>query len=519
MLNRWYFIVRCVLSMKRVFSSPWVNCIVALLAGLGLRLLFILKFPATSGDTVLYEQMATNWLQHHVYAMNVDGAITPVDMRMPGYPAFLVLIYLLTGKIGAAAHFFVMLAQALVDLAGCVVIAALGVALLVTVDGTARVWPVFRAGLWLAALCPFIANYCATLLTETLAVLFTTIALLFVSLLLGNSYELVFPKALRPWDWGPDYRLPAICAGLIIGVGTLLRPETPLLLMAAWMGTAAVLWPHRKFRAWLRIVIFSGLACVLPLLPWAVRNAITLHEVQFLAPKNSNLPSELVPKGFMAWEKTWLFRVRDAYQVSWKLNGEAIEIETIPARAFDTAEEKTRVAEILEQYNDDLTITPQEDAAFGQLARERTARHPLRTYAYLPTARAFTLWFTPRIELLPVSGTVFPLKQNWYDDRADQLTTVGFFFLNIFYVILGICGAWRLWHWNRAVRPVVLTLAIFALLRTVFITTLETPEPRYVLECYPIVLACGATLFGKPYEKAAARAALQCSWFSSGQRN
>src|SRR5277367_1711336 len=120
-----YFIVRCVSSMKRIFSTP----IPPLLLGLALRLLFILKFPANSGDTILYEQMATNWLQHHVYAMNVDGAITPVDLRMPGYPAFLALIYLFSGKVGAAAHTIVMFVQVLVDLLDCLAIAALAVAL------------------------------------------------------------------------------------------------------------------------------------------------------------------------------------------------------------------------------------------------------------------------------------------------------------------------------------------------------------------------------------------------------
>ena len=88
----------------------------------------------------------------------------------------------------------------------------------------------------------------------------------------------------------------------------------------------------------------------------------------------------------MAWEKTWLFRVSDCYLVPWKLNEEAIDLEDIPARAFDTPEEKQRVATILEQYNDDLTLTTEEDAAFAQLARERTARHPLRTYLWLPVA-------------------------------------------------------------------------------------------------------------------------------------
>ena len=55
--------------MKRIFS----NTFVALAAGLCLRLYFVLQYPANSGDTVLYEQIATNWLKHHVYAMTVGG--------------------------------------------------------------------------------------------------------------------------------------------------------------------------------------------------------------------------------------------------------------------------------------------------------------------------------------------------------------------------------------------------------------------------------------------------------------
>src|SRR5437016_8330363 len=98
--------------MKRIFS----NTFVALAAGLCLRLYFVLKYPANSGDTVLYEQIAANWLQHHVYAMNVHDLVTPVDMRMPGYPAFLALIYALSGRIGEAARLWVMLAKVVVDL-------------------------------------------------------------------------------------------------------------------------------------------------------------------------------------------------------------------------------------------------------------------------------------------------------------------------------------------------------------------------------------------------------------------
>src|SRR5580704_14628719 len=107
--------------MKRVFS----NRLVALTAGLCLRLFFVLRFPANSGDTVLYEQIATNWLKHGTYAMNVGGQITPVDLRMPGYPAFLAIVYALTGRTGPQARIWVMLAQIAVDLLACLLVARL----------------------------------------------------------------------------------------------------------------------------------------------------------------------------------------------------------------------------------------------------------------------------------------------------------------------------------------------------------------------------------------------------------
>jgi len=477
--------------MKRIFS----HAIVALTAGLCLRLFFVFKFPANSGDIVLYEQMATNWLKHHVYAMEVFGQITPVDLRMPGYPAFLAIVYAITGRTGPDARLWVMIAQALVDLLSCVLIATLAATLFLMVNERNSPGRVFTAALWLAALCPFTANYAAVPLTEVFATFFTAAALLPLCLLVGRTRNNGWMFIKKEWRLANNYGYLAALAALLVGFGTLFRPETPLLLVAGWAVLGIVLVLQHEAKRWVLTVAGMGLVCAIPLVPWAVRNAVTLHEFQFLAPKNSNLPGELVPYGFMSWEKTWLYRFRDVYLVPWKLNDEAILIEDIPAGAFDTAEERDRVAAILEPYNNDLTLTPDEDRAFGELARQRTARHPLRTYVWLPLARTITLWFTPRIELIPVSGTVFPLRQSWQDDRIDQSATVGLFLLNIAYVALAIWGAVRLWRRSIAVRPALGVLIVFIVLRTAFLTTLETPEPRYVLVCFPALIALAAQVF------------------------
>ena len=479
--------------MKRVFSSPFV----ALAAGLCLRLYFVLKFPANSGDTVLYEQIAANWLKHHVYAMDVGGAITPVDLRMPGYPAFLAIIYALTGQTGGDARLWVMLAQIVVDLLACLVIARLAVILACTSDDTAPNKRVHSVALWFAALCPFTANYTAVPLTEVFATFWTAMACCAVVIALRRVQKPDFLLKSTHLPLRKSVEYSALGAGIIVGAGTLFRPEAPMLLIAAAIGFGALFFLHRNYQRWLWVCLAMAAGCLMILSPWAIRNMVTLGEPQFLAPKNSNLPGELVPYGFMAWEKTWLYRVRDCYLVPWKLNEEAILVDEMPARAFDTPEEKERVAMILEQYNNDLTVTPEEDAAFGQLARERTTRHPLQTYVLLPAARAVTIWFTPRIELLPVSGHVFPLAQVHEDDPVDQEITSLFFVLNLFYVGLGVWGAATLWRSNPAARVGAVFLALFIVIRTVFLTTLETPEPRYVLVCFPALIALGAQAFSR----------------------
>jgi hypothetical protein len=112
-------------------------------------------------------------------------------------------------------------------------------------------------------------------------------------------------------------------------------------------------------------------------------------------------------------------------------------------------------------------------------------------------ARAFTIWFTPRIELLPFSGKVFPLREAWREDPIDLSVTLSYFVLNVLYVALALWGAWRVWRENYALGLAVGLLLGYALLRTAFLTTLETPEPRYVLVCFPAILALAGQVFAR----------------------
>src|SRR5260370_39442391 len=80
----------------------------------------------------------------------------------------------------------------------------------------------------------------------------------------------------------------ALASGLIVGVGTLFRPEAPLLLVAAACVFGGLLYRRGNYRRWVWVCLALALGCALILSPWAIRNMVTLGEPQFPAPKNSH---------------------------------------------------------------------------------------------------------------------------------------------------------------------------------------------------------------------------------------
>ena len=300
-----------------------LNVALAALAGLALRFFFVLKFPVTdSGDAPFYIELAWNWLKKGVYGGVVEGQLMPLDTRGPGYPAFLAAIFSVAGNSSRA----VMLTQAVVDLATCFVIALIAARLAAEISRRR----VAIAGLWLAALCPFTANYTAVVLTEALVTFLTALAILL--LLEAEARDAANSAASGKGALGPWF-----LAGVVVGFGALVRPETPLLLVAAGLVLVAKWWRPMNWSKLARAGVLMGVGLVLPLLPWAARNWRTLHEVQFLTPRYLQMPDDFAPVGFNAWTGTWLWRFGDVYLTLWRLNSEGIAIDSIPAQAFDSA--------------------------------------------------------------------------------------------------------------------------------------------------------------------------------------
>jgi hypothetical protein len=110
----------------------------------------------------------------------------------------------------------------------------------------------------------------------------------------------------------------------------------------------------------------------------------------------------------------------------------------------------------------------------------------------LPFKRGISLWFDTHSQYYPFEGEIFPLDD--MDYMIHQHLWLPFFAgLTWIYTLLGAMGAWFLWRVRtfEARRWVILALLII-FLRWGFFSTLENPEPRYVVELFPFLSVLGA---------------------------
>ncbi len=487
------------------------------LVALALRFSFVWGFPAVVDDSRLYANIAENWMQHGVYAVTNSGRIMPTLSRLPGYPALLAAIFYVFGIGNFRA---VLFAQVLFDIGTCFLTADMARRLL---SGRAAEWAFFLTGV-----CPFLANYAATALTETLEAFFTALALdLAISGLIANSQHPVIPTAPtddRPLpDLGVEEPLgksSAVSArpgsdnceiasahssagsasliwlgcGLSIGGSMLLRPDGGILLMAVG-GYLLWLLGQTLIKAKItlhtpRSIIWAGVLVALgataPLVPWTVRNLHSLHRFQPLAPRYANDSDEPLMPGFNRWVKTWIAEYVSVEDIYWNVPGEEIDFSKLPSRAFDSAQQRDQTRQLFADYNHDYDMSEELDARFAALAAQRIRSTPLRYYLWLPGLRIVDMWLRPRTEL-------FPSDPRWWEfnDNPRWLTvSIVFGIINLIYVGMAVIGLVRVRH-----IQLLGLLLLFIVLRSLFLGTMENPEPRYTLECYPVVIFFAAGAF------------------------
>jgi 4-amino-4-deoxy-L-arabinose transferase-like glycosyltransferase len=451
--NRWY-----IRNVRELVRNHLRFFLWATIAAVALRLLFILRFPAVTTDSFVYGDIAKNWLQHRIYGLSGPEEISPTYIRLPGYPAFLAAVFAI---FGVEHYRAVLVVQMFVDVGTCFVIADMG--------RRAFSPRAAKAAFLLAALCPFLANYSAAALTETLEVFFTALALDFAI----AGITTLDHRRMRPW----------LGCGLAVAAAILLRPDGGLLLIAIEAYLLVVLLRSWKKRSQavhvLRAILAVAVISLAPLIPWSLRNLHTLHRFEPLAPRYANQEDEFVPMGFNRWVKTWIADYTSVEEIYWPVPGDVIPADNLPARAFDSDAQHQQTLQLLGEYNEVLHFTPELDSKFAALAEQRIGNHPLRYYLVLPAVRIVDMWLRPRTELLPSD-------RRWWefnDDPQSSVLAIALGVINLLYVGAALAGLVR----TRFVTFSALLLT-FVVLRSAFLGTLENPEPRYTLECFPALI-------------------------------
>jgi predicted acyltransferase len=494
-----------------------------------------------AGDGVVYAKLATNLLDQGVFSSDEEAPFSPTFFRMPGYPIFIAGVYAVFGEGNNTA---VRIVQAVLDTGTCALAAMIAFA-------WASGRRMRRAAFWtfvLASVCPIIVIYAATILSETLT------TFLMAAMTLTATLALKSKRSARSALWW-------MLTGLLAGISVFIRPDAGL--FALGIGLTLVVttfllregerppWLGRFWEVVWKGALFS-LVFLLVLTPWTVRNWRLFGVFQPLSPAHGEMPGEFVAFGYNRWLRTWVDDSRYVEPTLWNLNEKRIDVDTMPAHAFDSPDEKQEVAALLELYNyppgtqkpktadednsdndsgdsdsdsgddngpdnnsaqaddesddqssdesdqgDDADVnapqvvkmTPEIDAAFGAIADARIERSPARYYFWTPAKRAGALWFDSHSLYWPFGGQMSKISDLDYDEHQQYWLPL-FTLLTWGYTILLVLGAIAMSRDRTMLRWLVM-LALMTLPRLIFFSTVENPEPRYVIELFLFTAIAG----------------------------
>ena len=530
LIRRWLHYYFRKLRKRCLFSIIAASIFVAVTLAAHIWLATMLQpLQPKDGDGKAYTQLAVNLSEQGTFSLDEAPPFQPTYIRLPGYPIFLAGIYYFFGSGNNQA---VAAVQGALDAATCIL--ASMIAWNWEPDDRRK-----RKAAWLAfvlmALCPFTAVYASMILTESLATFLLTATVLAATLALKTENR----KAAVFW-W--------MVAGVVSGLAVLVRPDSGLFALGVGvslvLGTlfffgraegSSTLW---RLKA---AILFGGIftiAFLSPLVPWTIRNERVFGNFQPLAPAHAEAPGEFVPFGYFRWVRTWIDDQRYIAPVLWNLEDYPIKIEQIPGYAFDSEDEKLKVAALLDQYNhsappdtdnsqvdsadestnddqsvddnndtddaadspdataadepQDLKITPEVDTVFAEIAGERIERDPFRYYITLPADRATSMWFDTHSMYYPFAGELFPLKE-LDTETGQEIWLPVFALLGWIYTLLSFGGALLLIRSpDGRTKFWVLLSALMILPRVIFFSALENPEPRYFVELFLFTALLGA---------------------------
>ncbi len=476
------------------YLRPALPVVLALGAGLALRLWMLDKLFDVNGDTLIYGDLAKNLMLHGRYALSLpSGAVYSTLIRLPGYPLILALCFKI---FGMENYFAAACVQIALDLLGCLLLAGF-VRRIVPRSGRAAA----LITLWLAALCPFTASYTATPMAETPTLFMLALAM----------------WAMARFNDGPRWGN-ALWFTFAVTGAALLRPDGALAAVAfapvlfLWLGgrrhritrqlpgdlpdsyiasggedAASTAGLETGGTSIVRMAVVCGLLALAPFMVWTVRNWRVFHVIEPLAPRLATDPGESINPGWERWVKSWCLDFISTYEIYWNVPGDKLDVSELPNRAFDTPAEYAETTALAENYNSHgMALTRAIDAGFAWLAEERIAAHPWRYYLWLPLGRVADMWLRPRVENLNID-------LDWWvyaHHHAETEFSWGYAGLNALYLLLGVVGlCLRPRFWGA--------LLAYLLLRSALLWTVEAPETRYTIECFPMLFVLGGVALSR----------------------
>jgi hypothetical protein len=211
--------------------------------------------------------------------------------------------------------------------------------------------------------------------------------------------------------------------------------------------------------------------------------------------------------GYHAWMRSWFAIEKiehDRFAFSpGAANWAGFDVANYPTRAFDSAAERDRVAELLETWHT-AGYTGSVDQGFQQLGIAKFKQHPLRSFVLIPLLRMIHYWIN--IDGAQTYLRVLPLGR-----PLSTLVVAFTVLLRLSLICLAAIGAYTVWL--RGLSPLTDQMllarfaAFFVLMRTVELGALGTVtwaglmEVRYVVIVFPFVILLslwGVRFLSKP---------------------
>jgi hypothetical protein len=443
-------------------------------ATIAARLPFIMLFPFEGGDWDIYSTVAENILRGCGVSLSSPSGAECIPHfggnHLPGFPTFVALIW----TISAHSDMAIRIAQLLLYAA------AVGWMTLAVSRFTQSNKAALSVG-FVMALSPLQLAWPRYLQTETLT----------LAVVIWFFAEILMSFAQR--------RIRTIPVALAIVAATFLRLDGIALCVPAVTAALILHSPHEALRhsAIAAVIVF------LPLTGWAVRNlavGVSVFPAPLVMPDNAP-----APYGYLKWGNTWVSEEYQRMGWAWPVNRFRYQTIQIDDKAFDSDAEKQRVKGLLAELAkyDRQPFPPHLDAQFAELARERAARAPFRTYIVIPAQRAVALWRNPfssfgwpnempssvghqqRLDASRSADGMMALARQYPLQAASKALTAGYRFalLGLFVVIVALSLSRRC----AAVRPIIWIVVAWIVARTIALALTNNVETRYTAPTTPAI--------------------------------